>query len=100
VPTQLFIEGNKVREVGVSIWTNGSESHSLNILTSSGYYSLLLNSDKMINMDVVSLGGEDVLFSNIPAADLQCKVSTFEDNIFVPQNVCYPPGSSQEPKCF
>ena len=104
VPAKLYINGNNIREEGVSVWTNGSETPALNIFTPKGDYTQLMdNSGRMAYIDPSILGGQEAFlnssFGEIPTNDLQCKLSSFDDKVFVPNNVCYSLDSAKEPKC-
>ena len=91
VPTFLYLWGKKVREEGISIFSDGNEVKTLNIADSakSELYSLLLDeSGKMAHLD---FGAIDVItsYDKIPPTNLECKRASFGKEVFTPQNVCY-----------
>lgn len=108
--TKIFLKNGKIRDEGISVWTDGKETPALNIILikEKKYFSLLLDgSSKMASLDFRSfdsMGSASgaILESykeSLTADRLDCRVSSFGENIFVPENVCYiyPPG--QKPRC-
>lgn len=105
VVTKLLIKGDVVREDGVSIFTDGTEKNTVNIINPKDktIFTLLLDgSNKMASLDYALVGGDQriVKYDNVSSKDITCKGASFNQNVLVPQNVCYMPPSTQTPSCF
>ena len=104
VPTKLFIKGNTIRDEGISIFTDGKETNSINIINPNNktFFSLLTDgSNKMARLDYNLLGGDQLItrYDDISPENISCETSAFDENILVPTNVCYMPPSKETPAC-
>jgi hypothetical protein len=104
VTTKLFIKGSAIREEGVSIFTNGIEKNTVNIINPQNktLFTLLLDgSNQMASLNYNMVGGDQMIarYNNIRLEDMSCKASTFNESILTPQNICYMPPSKSTPTC-
>jgi len=105
VATKLFIKGNTVREEGVSIFTDGKEKNTVNIIDSKNktFFSLLLDeSNRMTSLDYNQAGADQIVarYDNISPENISCKASAFDESLLVPKNICYMPPSENTPACY
>ena len=104
VPTKLFIKGNTVRQEGVSIFTDGTEKGTVDIINTQNktFFTLLLdgsNGMASLNYDLVGGYQKVAQYDNISQENLDCKSMAFNEKLLVPQNVCYMPPSKNTPIC-
>jgi len=104
VITKLLIKGNLVREEDVNIFTDGTEKNVYTIINSKDktyFQSLLDGSGRMVSLDYNVAGAEQRILRHdfVPANGIDCKASSFDQNILIPQNVCYMPPSTKTPSC-
>ncbi|HTE49176.1 MAG TPA: hypothetical protein VK675_04690 [Candidatus Paceibacterota bacterium] len=104
VPTKLFIKGNTIRDEGISIFTDGKETNSVNIINPNKktFFTLLPDgSNKMASLDYNLLGGDRLIkrYDDISPENISCKALAFDENILVPTNVCFMPPSKETPAC-
>lgn len=98
VPTKLWINGNNIKEKGISIFTDGSERETENLIVNRKVYSRSLITDNTIALSDELYQVILDSYTEIESTNLKCKFSLFSNEIFVPKNVCYIPGFGN-PEC-
>ena len=105
VATKLFIKGDVIREEGISIFTDGAEKNTVNIINSKNktFFSMLLDgSNRMASLDYNQIGGDQIItqYDNISPENIDCRASAFDESVLAPKNICYTPPSKSTPACY
>lgn len=100
IPTKFYIYGQTIREDGVSIFTDGTEEPSRNIIKDGTVFSLTPATEEMMGIEDSSV--VDMVLQTwyaISPESLSCSAGSPDMTVFEPANACYLPPSTKLPAC-
>ncbi len=112
VPLKFFINGNTIREEGLSVMTDGNilkdekgvYLKTINIINTENktYHSLMLDGSKQMSALSKHITDWDEILKSLEKISpefLDCKFSVFDEKILIPDNICYIDSSMGTPIC-